>query len=63
MNMGQIDPSRVHQVVGVEPCDETRFSDATRVVSDILDLLVKAILVEVLTIVVDGFGVRIVRVP
>ena len=63
MNVGQVNPSSVHEVVRVEPCDESVFTDTARVVTCILDLLVEAVLVEILAIVVDSLGVGVERIP
>ena len=63
MNVGQIYPSSVYEVVRVEPCDESVLSDTARVVTCILDLLVEAVLVEILAIVVDSLGVGVERIP
>ena len=63
MNVGQIYPSSVHEVVRVEPCDESILTDSARVVTCILDLLIEAVLVEILAIVVDSLGVGVERIP
>ena len=61
--MGQVYPSSVYEIVRVEPCYESVFTDAARVVTCILDLLIEAVLVEILAIVVNSLGVGVERIP